>query len=202
MPNHAIKVVHVITGLSMGGAESMLYKLLSAMDRSVIASQVVSLTDEGDWAAPIRELDVPVTALKMPRGRPSPRGLWALWRMLRRERPELVQTWLYHADLMGFIAARLAGVPNVAWNLRCSDMGADYYRGISGLVVRGLAALSGLPQAVVTNSQAGRIMHENLGYHPRRWDIIPNGFDLEAFRPDPQQRAGCILSACAATSLP
>ena len=189
MPIPAVKVFHVITGLSLGGAETMLYKLLSAMDRKAFANHVVSLTGEGDMAAPIRELGIPVTALQMKPGVPSPAGLWALWRALRRERPAVVQTWLYHADLMGLIAARLSGAPNVAWNVRCSDMGEDYYRGIAGGVVRVLAALSSRPQAVVCNSRAGRTMHEGLGYRPRRWDIIPNGFDLEAFRPDQERRA-------------
>ncbi|HJM51133.1 MAG TPA: glycosyltransferase [Alphaproteobacteria bacterium] len=189
MSNQGIKVVHVITGLSLGGAEIMLYKLLSAMDRRAFANRVVSLTGEGEMAAPIRELEIPVKALGMSPGLPSPAGLWRLRQALRRDRPAVVQTWLYHADLMGLVAAGLAGVPKVAWNVRCSDMGESYYRGLNGLVVRALAVLSSRPQVVVSNSQAGRTMHEGLGYHPRRWDIIPNGFDLEAFRPDRQRRA-------------
>ena len=183
-PADNIKVVHVITGLSTGGAEMMLYKLLAAMDRARFDNRVVSLTDGGRMAERIGDLGLPVTSLSMTRGVPDPRALYALIRLLRRERPDLVQTWLYHADLLGLLAARLAGVPGVAWNLRCSFMGPAFYRGKTRLLLKLLSALSRQPQAIVVNSKAGRQLHEDLGYHPRRWVRIPNGFDTETFRPD------------------
>lgn len=183
-----IGVLHVITGLSTGGAETSLYKLLSAIDRDRFDSRVVSLTGAGTIGPRIRELGLPLVCLGMRRGVPNPVSVWKLWRVIRHTRPDIIQTWLYHADLMGLIAGKLARVPCTAWNLRCSYMGADYYGGLSGLVVRILARLSSLPATVIVNSQTGRALHENLGYHPRRWSLIPNGFDLTSFRPSENAR--------------
>jgi glycosyltransferase involved in cell wall biosynthesis len=112
--------------------------------------------------------------------------------LLRRFRPDVVQTWLYHADFAGLLAARLAGVPAVLWNIRCADMD-DAHRSTSlRMLQRILALLSPLPRAVVSNSRAGREAHERLGYRARAWHIIPNAVDTDLFRPDPEARAALL----------
>jgi glycosyltransferase involved in cell wall biosynthesis len=177
-----MQVLHVITGLAMGGAERMLVRLLAAMDRSRFRPRVVSLTDHGALGPEIAALGVPVDALGMRRGVPDPRGLLRLRGIVRETSPDLVQSWLYHADLI----ASLAGAPLLAWNLRCSDMDFARYGASTRWTVRALARLSGRPDAVLCNAEAGRRLHESLGYRPRRWEVVPNGFDLARFRPDPQ----------------
>lgn len=184
------KVVHLITGLNTGGAETALYRLLAGTDLHRFPSVVVSLGDEGDLGPRIRALGVPVQALRVRGG--IGRAAAApvrLLRLLRRERPDVLQTWLYHADLAGALLARLAGVPVLAWNLRCSAPvpGATPQRPPALLQV--LRALSGVPDVVVANARAGRDFHAAAGYRPREWRIIPNGMDLNAFRPSVELRA-------------
>ena len=99
-----------------------------------------------------------------------------------------MQTWLYHADLLGWAAAGLAGVKFLVWNIRSSDIDTSQYKPLSGLVIRACARLSGRPQAVVVNSLAGQAVHTGLGYHPRRWVHIPNGVDVDRYKPDPDAR--------------
>jgi glycosyltransferase involved in cell wall biosynthesis len=182
------KILHLITDLNTGGAEISLYRLLAHLDRARFESQVVSLVRVGPVAEKIRGLGIPVRSLDLEAGRPTLAALFRLTGWLRGERPDLLQTWLYHADLLGLLAAKAAGVRRVAWNIRNSEMDLSRYRRLSGLVVRACARLSGWPQAVISNSEAGRDFHARFGYHPRRWAVIPNGIDLEAYRPDPQAR--------------
>jgi glycosyltransferase involved in cell wall biosynthesis len=181
-------VAHLITGLGTGGAERQLARL-AATGGGEFTHMVISMTDLGPVGEQMRRAGIEVHALGMRRGRISPSGVGRLVGLLRRSRPVLLQTWLYHADLLGVLAAPLAGVGTVVWNLRCSDMDFARYSRLSALVVRLSARLSGLPAAVVHNSQAGRRAHERLGYHPRRWQYIANGFDTEDFRPDPEARS-------------
>jgi glycosyltransferase involved in cell wall biosynthesis len=183
-----IRVAHLITDLSTGGAETMLYRLVEKMDRGEFSSLVISLSDVGPVGEEIRKLGIQVESLGMSPGRPSPVALWKLTRLLRVHRPQILQTWLYHADLLGLMNAALSGRPKVAWNLRCSDMDLTQYSQRTGLVLRACAALSHLPAAVIVNSDAGRRHHLSVGYRPRRWELIPNGFDLDRFRPDPSAR--------------
>ncbi|WP_156927061.1 glycosyltransferase [Azospirillum halopraeferens] len=184
-----ITIAHLITGLQTGGAETMLAKLVRAMDGRRFRNVVISMTDGGSIASELAGRGVQLRSLEMKRGVADPRGLARLVRLLRTERPDVLQTWLYHADLMGTIAGRIAGVPRIAWNLRCSDMNRPNYRWMSRNLPLLLARLSGLPDAVIVNSVAGRAVHESYGYRPRRWQLIPNGFDTERFRPRLQERA-------------
>lgn len=190
MAQRPIRVAHLITGLGSGGAEAMLCKLCLHMDRSRFENRVYALTEGGLVAEQLRAAGIPVVSLGSRRGTVDPRAIWRLWRALRAYRPDLLQTWLYHADLLGTLVAPLAGIPHLAWNIRCSDMDFSHYSRLTRLVVSLCAILSHRPDRVVVNSEHGRRVHEmRLGYHPRRWDVIPNGFDLEHFRPAPEMRA-------------
>jgi len=62
------------------------------------------------------------------------------------------------------------------------------YSRLSAVLLRALARLSGWPDVVVANSKVGKAFHESLGYHPRRWAVIPNGFDVKRYRPDREAR--------------
>ena len=183
-----IRVMHVITGLGVGGAETMLCKLLQDIDHQEFASTVVTLTSGGALEDNIRTLGIPIHDLGMRPGVPNPIAVLRLVRLLRRERPHVLQTWLYHADLLGVAAAALARTPAVAWNIRRSTMDARYSHGLKGIVLRLLARLSFFPDVVVANSDAGIAAHKQLGYRPRRWEMIPNGFDLRRFHPSATAR--------------
>ena len=183
-----IRITHLITDLEIGGAEMMLYKLLSQMDRSRFRNSVISMVGNGPLARKIKELEIPVYTLEMKFGVPNPRGLFRLIRLLRKQRPIVLQTWLYHADFLGLLAAKLVRLPQIVWNVRCSDMDMQHYSKVSALVIRMLAALSSIPEAVVVNSESGCEFHERLGYRPRRWVLIHNGFDLDRFCPDAAAR--------------
>lgn len=185
-----IRIMHVITGLNLGGAETWLTRLLLRLPAERFDCRVVSLMDGGELAGAIRSMGVPVTSLGMGRGLPDPRGLWRLARLMREQRPQVVQTWLYHADLLGLLAARLSGCgAMVSWGLRCAYMDLARYGLGTRLTLRACAALSGWPEAVTANSQAGADHHLALGYRPRRLVVLENGVDGERFRPDAEARA-------------
>lgn len=184
-----VRVVHVITALTLGGAETALLRLLSHYDRERFPSTVIALIGDGPVGPRIAALGVEVIDLGMRRGKvPNPLALLSLARHLRRLRPDVVQSWMYHADLLATLALPLARRPPLVWNVRCSDMtGGGRQRPLK--LVRLLARLSGVPSAVVVNSRAGREYHAACGYDPRRWAVIPNGFDLGEFHEDGEAAA-------------
>jgi glycosyltransferase involved in cell wall biosynthesis len=167
----------------------MLAKLVGAMDRKRFASQVLCLLAPGPMAEAVLGAGVRVESLGLTRGLPTPGALLRAVGAVRRFKPDLVQTWLYHADLLGLAAAKLAGVKRVAWNIRCSDMELDKYRRLTRWTLGLNARLSGLPDVVLANSKVAVQVHERLGFHPRRWEVVPNGFDTERYRPDLVARA-------------
>lgn len=179
-------ILHVITGLGSGGAERMLTRIATSPGPS--RHVVVSLMDEGLYGAQLRAQGIDLACLGMKPGRPTPAALWRLAATMRRVRPDVVMTWLYHADLLGTLAGLATGTGPVIWNLRCSDMDFARYRFATRAVVWLLARMSGLPWAVAANSHAGRKAHAALGYAPRRWIHLPNGFDLAEWRSDEADR--------------
>ena len=185
-----IRVVHIITALGSGGAERVLYLVASGRSEGHATRHVVvSLTDEGVYGPKLRAAGVELHCLGMPRGRSTLAAFLALVRVIRRLQPDVVMTWLYHADLMGTLAARLAGARQIIWNIRCSDMDFRHYAPTTRRIVKVLARLSRVPWAIATNSEAGRRAHEALGYRPKRWVYLPNGFDTSLWRPDEALRA-------------
>ena len=96
-----MKVAIVITGLSTGGAETMLLKLLENIDRGRFAFHVISLTTLGEIGPRISSLGIPVEAMGMARGSLDLLAFFRLMRRLRELRVSIVHTWMYHADLLG-----------------------------------------------------------------------------------------------------
>ena len=186
---HPVRVCHLITSLDVGGAELMLARLVEGMDRDRFASSVISLVEPGPVAARIRAGGVQVMTLGLRRGRPSASAVVRLAAMLRRLRPDVLQTWLYHADLLGLIVGRLTGVRRVVWNVRSSNMRMDRYRILSRLTLDACRLASRWPDGIVVNSRAGYDTHRRLGYRARAWFFIPNGIDTERFRPDATARS-------------
>jgi glycosyltransferase involved in cell wall biosynthesis len=186
---HPIRITHVITGLGVGGAEMSLLKLLTALDRDQFPATVVSLTGDAPLGERIRALGIPVTALNLTPGRPDPRLVLHLAACLRNNLPDILQTWMYHADLAGGLAARLTGSLPVIWNIRHTVTTLAAFKPGTRLVVRINAHLSHfLPKRIISNSESGRQSHAALGYAVDRMIVIPNGFDLESFQPNPQAR--------------
>ena len=185
-----IKILHLITSLDTGGSEVSLQRLTGAMDRERFENIVVSLTNHGPLSETIRNQDVSVHAIHMSRSLPSPVAIWRLYRLLRAEQPDVLQTWLYHSDLVGLLVGRAAHVPVISWNIRCSNTGDEYRRGFNGALIRLLAWISPYPDVVVANSQAGKKEHTVLGYRPRCWAVMENGFDLTVFKPQASAPAG------------
>lgn len=177
-----MRVTHVITGLSRGGAENTLYRLIAAQaDPS--QHSVISLTDAGLFGERLRVLGVEVRCLGLRRGSiPSPMAILRLRRWLRQLRPAVVQTWMYHADLLGGIAALLAGVP-VCWGIRHSNLSPEQNKRMTLKVAALCARLSPLVPARVVSCSARAIeVHRRIGYADR-FDLVPNGLDLSHFKP-------------------
>lgn len=181
------RVEHVITGLGLGGAELMLSHLARGGNR--FEHSVTSLSAAGDIADELRAGNVAVTSLGMKKNLMALRHVGKLAARIRAARPAIIQTWLYHADLVGGLAARRAGVP-VIWNLRQTDVGRGAHKLNTAMVIRLCARLSrSVPVRIVCGSRAASEAHRRMGFDAGRMVVISNGVDTGVFKPDPAARA-------------
>lgn len=163
----------------------MLLKLLQNIDRSRFAPQVISLIGMGEIGPRIAALGIPVHVVGMHRGLPNPLKVLKLIRLLRETQPEVVHTWMYHADLLGGLAARLIGYDKVIWCLRHSNLSMRDNSLSTLMVVRVCALLSSwVPVGIVSCSNRAKEVHVGAGYTESKIHVIPNGFELDRFRPD------------------
>jgi glycosyltransferase involved in cell wall biosynthesis len=178
----------VITGLSTGGAETMLLKLAPRLLRSMEV-HVVSLGSLGEIGPKLIFAGVNVTALGMNASWPEISAVYRLRRFIHDFSPDVVMTWMYHADLVGGVAARLAGVRAVAWNVRHSSAPSSGTKLSTSLVIGSCRLFSKfIPAQIVSCSQVARDLHVAIGYRKDNWTVIPNGFDLSSFHPDQAAR--------------
>jgi glycosyltransferase involved in cell wall biosynthesis len=178
------KVMWITTGLGSGGAEMMLAQLVKGLPR--LQHVVISLTAGGKHAASLPN----VHSLDMPAGEPTLSALWKLFRIIRREKPDVLMGWMYHGCLVATLAKfmRLKPVPMI-WNIRQSLYDLKLEKRGSALVIRALAKLSWLPQRISYNSQLSAQQHEAVGYSKKNTQLIANGFDLAKWQPGTPTRS-------------
>lgn len=176
-----MNITHVIIGLNVGGAELMLARLIDTQRGTAprVRHRVVSLTTLGEIGARLQAQGVEVTALGMGSALKGPLTFWRLVRLLRRERPDIVQTWMYHGDLIGGVAARVAGIRRIIWGIRTTDItkgGSRVTRGLRWVCAR---LSRHVPTRIVCAAEASLNIHAALGYDRARMMVIPNGVALE-----------------------
>lgn len=176
---------HVIVGLNNGGAEAVLFRLASADQLHGNQHHVISMMDRGVYADRLEQAGVRVHTLNFPRGKVTLPGLIKLFRLLRQIRPDVVQTWMYHADLVGGLVARLAGVRAIAWGIRHANFNPEHNSVATLRIVRLCAQLSrGVPRKIVSCSAQATKLHQSVGYQADKFVLIPNGYNLQHLQPN------------------
>ena len=184
-----LRVLHLITGLTRGGAESMLVRLLGAMDGDAFDNRVLCLGAEAPLAADLRARGIPTLCLGLGKSLLSLRQLPGFFLRGAPWQPQVLQGWMYHGNLAAYLVSRfLPGEAPLLWNIRVGLDTMATYRPLTRALIHLGARLSAAPDVVLYNAHAARKQHEALGYRADRSHWIPNGFELDRFRPDPEAR--------------
>ncbi len=182
--NSKCRIVFLITNLHTGGAEMMLYKLLSQMDRHEFAPEVISLMEVGAVGEKIRELGIPVHAIDMKKTTSDPVSGLRLVRLVKSLQPDLLQGWMYHGNLAAqFANSFLPHAGPVLWSIRHGIDGLKNEKRTTAWVITLGAKLSKKPMTIIYNSKVSAQQHEALGYMASKSLVIPNGFDTDSFSP-------------------
>jgi glycosyltransferase involved in cell wall biosynthesis len=186
----AIRVAFVINSMGRGGAETMLLKLASRMDRRAFGIQIISVGGDGSLRKDFAELDCDLRIVESRLGSYDPMRLVEVVRALRGFSPTLIQGWMYHGNIAASLAGRLLSrsIP-VLWNVRGTNVAHQGVKWRSRVLATLSGPLAPTASVIINNSLTSAKIHEQvLRYPPSKRVIIPNGFDLTRFRPD--ERAG------------
>lgn len=181
MSNDIRKILHIIIGLNVGGAELMLKRLVEGLDgKDGMQHSVISLTDLGPVGKQLQDSGISVTALGMKSAVSLPSTFYKLRRELKKQQPDIVQTWMYHADFLGGLAAKSIGINKVIWNVRNTHLSSSGK--LNFIFRKSCAALSSrVPYEVVYVSYSAQTAHLKAGYTSDKGIVIGNGFDTNKY---------------------
>ncbi|CAM3831360.1 glycosyltransferase [Mesobacillus thioparans] len=179
------KIVHIITGLGSGGAENMLYKLLKNTDKDKYYHEVITLIDEGVMGEKIKAEGIRIHSLNL-----TVNNFFGSLIMARNicKDFDIVNTWLYHADIFGFIIAKVLLRKRLIWNIRHSNLDKEANKSRTLKIIKVNSILSRFVNAISYNSIRAFENHKNIGYVNKKSINISNGFDLDRFKFEPKDR--------------
>lgn len=176
-------ILHVITGLEDGSAEAVLYRLIT--NDNQFKHTVISLIGPGKYGHLLENKGFKLYYLNMGRGKITLSGIAFLWRFLRTNKFDIIQTWMYHADLIGGVLGRLAGHNQVYWSIHNSTLvwGQTHWK---TLVVTKICALLSyfIPRKIISCAQGAIYANVRQGFSSSKFHLIPNGYDLSMFKPN------------------
>jgi glycosyltransferase involved in cell wall biosynthesis len=179
---NTLRLLLVIRSLNTGGTERQVAALATGL-AGAHDVLVATFYPGGSFWNEIEARGVPLVCLEK-RGRWDVVGFsWRLWRLLRTWRPTVIQSFLPEPNIFALLAGRLAGVPNIVWGIRSSDVAFEHYDRPLRWTFRAAASLSRWPNLIIANSEAGRRHHVASGFKGPMI-VIPNGIDVSTFRPD------------------
>jgi glycosyltransferase involved in cell wall biosynthesis len=165
-------IAFCITDLDLGGAERALVQIVTRLDRSEWAPVVYCLSGQGELVSVLKQAGVETYCLNA--GRRDVLVIWRLARLLRRQRPVLLQTFLFHANLAGRLAAWLAGVPIVVSGIRVAEREKTWHLRLERWTRRFVTHHVCVSQSVADFSE------RELGLSPESVSVIANGVDADA----------------------
>jgi glycosyltransferase involved in cell wall biosynthesis len=185
-------ILHFIYGVGGGGAEAMMRSLLRGLDRRRWRVVLVAMQAKA-WPEESEELQRTVDAFHVLEETSllSRSALGKLWDLMRIENPDVVQTWMHHADFTGGLVARMAGVKRVVWGIHCREITrAPRESKIKAWLFSQMMPLMSywLPSRVVSCSQVALEDHLRIGYAKEKLTWIPNGVDIQRFNPTELRR--------------
>ena len=178
-----MQVLHIITGLKRGGAETLLYRICQ-FDKEYNHT-VISLTGTQDYGKMLNQINVSVYALNFSNSKINFFGLFKLYKLIREIKPDVVQTWMSHADLIGGVIARFAGIKNIFWGVHHTNLIKGESKRATMMIVKLNALLSYLvPKKIIYCAEKSREIQELIGFKKTKGVVIQNGYDVNSFYQD------------------
>lgn len=185
-----MKIVYTIVGLTTGGAEVMLYRILTRINRERFSPSVVCLMDRGTLGDRIEALGIPVYTIGMKPGAvPTPNVIGKVVNIIREIKPDLIQGWMYHGNIAAQFAKVFGGLETpVFWSIHYSVYSLSAEKKMTQALIKLGAPISKFAKQVLYVSKISKTQHEALGYEAGNGYVIPNGIDTSLFTPSLEAR--------------
>jgi len=187
--NRLIKVCHLIGTLEVGGAEKLLVDFIKRSEGTHLRNSVITILKKGALQDEISELGIETDFIAVENNVDLFFSLGKIRDLLNRFDADVLQTWMYHADLVGAIATKYksARIPLV-WSIHNGRIDSSM-RFRTKIIAKVCSISSGfLPSRIVCCANSAKDNHVSFGYKDSNITVVPNGVDSERFRFCPLSR--------------
>ena len=176
-----MKILYIITNLSLGGAEVQLKKIVEKLtDKHQI--KVISMLSEGDLGDILVNLGVDLSIINFGKKRSFFFSFLKLCISIGKFKPDVVHTWMYHANLIGGFAAKLFMIKHIFWSIHHNDLSSAHNKRSTVAIAKVGAFFSyNIPKKVICVSKSVMKRHIDFGYKENKMIFIPNGIDVSEF---------------------
>ena len=176
-----LKILQVVDGFRMGGAENKLWELVARLDTSKYEVMLANVGPSGPLATEFRQLGVEIFDFPRRHGFDLAPML-QLYRLMRQRRIDIVQTTLFWADFIGMAAAKCARVPMaISWETVTHE-GDPYHNNFQRRAGYSLVAnCADLIVAVSHEVRDSLINRRSIA--PSKIRVIHYGVNTEHYRP-------------------
>jgi len=181
-----IKIIHVITCLNTGGAEMMLTKLVAASSLAEETHIVISLMGKGTLGDQVSK-HAKLYSLGLKSGGMSFSALVKLFKIIKKENPDVIQGWMYHANIAALLVNCVLRKVLV-WNIRQSLVDIKLEKRLTALLIRVSSLSSFMVDKVIFNSHVSLSQHIKAGFTEKNVIVIANGFELDKFKELPVEQ--------------
>jgi glycosyltransferase involved in cell wall biosynthesis len=179
-----MRIIHIISALPFGGAESSLFNLVSEDVTSENEHIVISLTSKGDLGEKMTDKGIKVITIGVKSLPHSVLKLPVLFNSIRSLKPDIIQGWMYQGNFVAWISrAFFYPKSSLIWCVRHSLYDIKKEKWMIRLVININKHLSNKPDFIVYNSKTSMIQHEKFKFSNKQSVVIDNGFDTQKFYP-------------------
>lgn len=172
-----MKILHVITGLNDGGAEGSLYRLCK--NDKTNSHFVVSLLSGGKYDSKFKHIHISTYSLKLNTVFGIVTCLYNYKKILSEVKPEIIQTWLYHADFFGGVFSYFFGHRKIFWNIRNCNTSKKALKLSTRIIVYINSIISNfIPKRIISVSQNATLHHIKIGFCRNKFINVPNGYEF------------------------
>ncbi len=183
-----IKILHIISGLNDGGAESLLFNFLCHSKNNI--NFVISLKGKGKYGKMIEEKGIKIFYFNFSFDISLISNFIDLIKLIKKINPDVVQTWLYHADLLGGCAAYIANSKNIFWGIHHGSLDKNINKFSTIFVSKINSYLSYfIPKKIIVCADSSKFLHIKNGFSQKKFITIPNGIDIKKFKRSSKKRA-------------
>lgn len=176
------RMVYLITGLSVGGAETQLVRVARELTHRGWEVTVVSLLPPQAYVADLERAGIHASTLGMSRRVPDPRAIIRLARLLQLSKPHILHSYMFHANILARVTRLFVEVPVLISSVRTLHEQNRWREVLYRLT-------DSLCDVTTHVCRTGAERYVRIGAVPaRKMRHIPNGVDTDVFRPDPVVR--------------